>query len=364
MNFMPIFEAAAHQLRSAFGEDGKLKLGKVDCLEHPGLENRFNVGKYPTVRIVRFGRVRQKEYRGQRSRDAIVQFVYNELRDPIDEFQSMNDLQKLPNQKNMIIGYFEQKDLLEYEVFRKSALTMRDHCQFHASFGEAAMSMSSSGKNKIKFVRNLAHDNQDLNNEYSGSLTGFSEMLRWFQEKCRPLVRELTFENAEEISEEGRQFVILFHNKSDSKSVQEFENVIEAELMNELDNINFLTADGASFSHPLYHLDKSEEDLPLIVIDSFVHMYLFPNYSDIHTPGKLKEFIGSLFSGDLHVAYHLKDDLAETVREDNPQDDRGENELTSEEIIQGTTTPQSVYKSKFRKLLPSRNRYTFAREEL
>lgn len=131
MNFMPIFEAAAHQLRSAFGMDGKLTLGKIDCLAHPGLENRFDVGKYPTIKIVRFGRVGKKEYRGQRSQNAIVQFVYNELRDPIEEFHSMDALQKLHNQKYMIIGYFEHKDLLEYEVFRKVAITMRDQCQFH-----------------------------------------------------------------------------------------------------------------------------------------------------------------------------------------------------------------------------------------
>ena len=41
-------------------------------------------------------------------------------------------------------------------------------------------------------------------------------------------------------------------------------------------NMNFLTADGLKFSHPLHHLGKSASDLPVLAIDSFRHMYIFP----------------------------------------------------------------------------------------
>ena len=53
--------------------------------------------------------------------------------------------------------------------------------------------------------------------------------------------------------------------------------------------MNFLTADGVKFAHPLHHLQKSKEDLPLIAIDSFRHMYLFPKTEEMEVPGKLKE---------------------------------------------------------------------------
>jgi endoplasmic reticulum resident protein 44 len=65
-------------------------------------------------------------------------------------------------------------------------------------------------------------------------------------------------------------------------------------------NINFLVADGDRFAHPLHHLGKSQSDLPLIAIDSFRHMYLFPNFKDMYTPGKLKQFLQDLYSGKLH----------------------------------------------------------------
>ena len=36
--------------------------------------------------------------------------------------------------------------------------------------------------------------------------------------------------------------------------------------------VNFLMADGKQFAHPLYHLGKTERDLPVIAIDSFRHV--------------------------------------------------------------------------------------------
>jgi len=50
-----------------------------------------------------------------------------------------------------------------------------------------------------------------------------------------------------------------------------------------IENVNFLTADGVTFAHPLQHLGKSKKDLPLIAIDSFRHMYLFPNFEVMMT---------------------------------------------------------------------------------
>ena len=41
-----------------------------------------------------------------------------------------------------------------------------------------------------------------------------------------------------------------------------------------------MVADGVKFAHPLHHMGKTEKDLPVIAIDSFRHMYLFPSYAD------------------------------------------------------------------------------------
>ena len=66
--------------------------------------------------------------------------------------------------------------------------------------------------------------------------------------------------------------------------MQEFNDLVKRELMGERSQVTFLAADGIKFAHPLHHLGKSKEDLPLIAIDSFRHMYLFPNYQDSKQP--------------------------------------------------------------------------------
>ena len=99
-----------------------------------------------------------------------------------------------------------------------------------------------------------------------------------------------------------------------------------------LGSVNFLTADGTKFTHPLYHLGKTAKDLPVLAIDSFKHMYLWKHdpTSDVtwdlsirtqsfslfyyrsrfvvvfccSQPGLLKQFIADLHSGKLHREFH------------------------------------------------------------
>lgn len=117
-----------------------------------------------------------------------------------------------------------------------------------------------------------------------------------------------------------------------------------------VENINFLTADGKKFAHPLHHLGKSESDLPLIAIDSFRHMYLFPKFEDIDIPNKLKSFIQDLYSGKLHREFHYGPDPDKDEEQTQPATDK-----------KGPTNPPE---STFKKLAPSKNRYTLLKDEL
>lgn len=114
-----------------------------------------------------------------------------------------------------------------------------------------------------------------------------------------------------------------------------------------LENINFLTADGEKFAHPLQHLGKSQDDLPLIAIDSFRHMYLFSDIQHMEVPGKLKQFIMDLYSGKLHREFHYGPDNPEVPQVDG-------------KVSPPTTPPEST----FLKLKPSKKRYTLLRDEL
>jgi len=110
--------------------------------------------------------------------------------------------------------------------------------------------------------------------------------------------------NGEELTEEGLPFLILFHKKEDTKSLKEYTDTVSRTLMGQRNSINFLHADCDQFSHPLHHLGKKPADCPLIVIDSFKHMYLFPDYSEAHMDQKLLQFVKDQNSGKLHREFH------------------------------------------------------------
>ncbi|KAL1498112.1 hypothetical protein ABEB36_008965 [Hypothenemus hampei] len=338
---MPIFDEAATAIHEKYQDAGKVVMAKVDCDKETAIAKRFHITKYPTLKVIRNGQPAKKEYRGQRSVEAFTTFIQNEMEDPVKEFKQLSELGKLESNKRIIIGYFDTRQQPEYRTFRRVATNLKDDCQFHAGFDEAARQMHPSGTAIIGF-RPDKDRSTDLDETFPGSLENFDELHIWAQEKCVPLIREITFENAEELTEEGLPFLILFHSPDDKENIKKFNDVVKNELLSEKQSINFLTADGNKFAHPLHHLGKSQEDLPLIAIDSFRHMYLFPKFEDMSIPGKLKQFIQDLYSGKLHREFHY-----------GPDSD-------SETEKQPTKPPESTFK----KLAPSKNRYTLLRDEL
>lgn len=68
---------------------------------------------------------------------------------------------------------------------------------------------------------------------FNGSLTIMDELHAWLADKCVPLVREITFENAEELTEEGLPFLILFHKPDDVDTVKLYKEIVVNELLSE-----------------------------------------------------------------------------------------------------------------------------------
>ncbi|KAH8397745.1 hypothetical protein KR222_000323, partial [Zaprionus bogoriensis] len=342
---LPFLLHGATQIKAEFPEAGKVVLGKVDCDKETAIASRFHISKYPTLKIVRNGQLSKREYRGQRSADAFLEFVKKQLEDPIKEFKSLKELEDLDSKKRSIMGYFDRRDQPEYDIFRKVATNLKEDCQFHVGFGDAAQAMHPPGTPIIVFRPDVAlsHENDET---YTGSLSNFDELKVWIQEKCVPLVREITFESAEELTEEGLPFLILFYRPDDLNAIKDYKSIIEQQLLDEKQNVNFLTADGKRFAHPLHHLGKSEDDLPVIAIDSFKHMYLFPHFEDMYKPGKLKQFLQDLYSGKLHREFHYgPDPTSNEVKHDSPS--------------KGTSPPES----KFKELGPSKHRYTLLEKD-
>ncbi|KAL1450683.1 hypothetical protein WDU94_003018, partial [Cyamophila willieti] len=339
----PVFDDAAKKVSDEFASaPNRVVLGKVDCDNENAIATRFHVTKYPTLKVIRNGQPAKKEYRGQRSADAFLTFVRDQLEDPITEFHALADLKDFDSKKGQLIGYFDSKDQAQYDVFRRVASMYKDECKFYAGFGEPVRSMHPPNEPIIVFRPDVATPLEE-HETFRGNLSAYDEAKVWVADKCVPHVREITFENAEELTEEGLPFLILFYTPGDTETIKLFKTIVSDYLLGEKQNINFLTADGERFAHPLHHLGKSKADLPLIAIDSFRHMYIFPDTKRMTEPRALKQFIQDLYSGKLHREFHYGPETENMLEAGGP-----------------TSPPEST----FRKLAPSRNRYTLLKDEL
>lgn len=65
---------------------------------------------------------------------------------------------------------------------------------------------------------------------YTGDLSNFDFSKAWLADKCIPLIREITFENAEELTEEGVPFLILFKHPDDKTSEKAFSEAVMRDI--------------------------------------------------------------------------------------------------------------------------------------
>ncbi|XP_015761302.1 PREDICTED: endoplasmic reticulum resident protein 44-like [Acropora digitifera] len=373
----PVFEQASDIVKKEYPSG--VVLGRVDCEAEQEIAQRFHITKYPILKIWRNVNsvVTRREYRGVRSVDAFSNYVREQMKSKVQEFHTLADLHVDPSKRN-VIAYLESKDSANFNNFEKVAEEFREYCRFHFGVGDASVKERQTGDNIVFRPQNKG---QEAELKYMGDLSNFDLLRTWVSDKCIPLVREITFENAEEITEEEIPFLLLFYHPDNKSSIELYKVVVSKLLKREKGSINFLIADGLKFSHSLQHLGKGPKDLPLIAIDSFKHMYLFPKFEDIKQPGKLQKFVADLHSGKLHREFHHgpdpeeqtetpnTDDAAaaetqtdnagtETQAETEKPDSRGTGSGSGKK--EQTTPPETVFK----KLAPSYNRYTLLRDEL
>ena len=214
-------------------------------------------------------------------------------------------------------------------------------------------------------------------------------------------MREITFENAEELTEEGLPFMILFHDPSDTESIKAYKSIVESQLIKEKReclerNIlqeNFWTKNKIhSRKHQL--LDRrwqtfrsSFASLGKISIGPAIDCHrLIPSHVSLR---KLQGHVCSRKTEDIHrrppqrqIAQVTFDSCHFTFAEFlsivsffqnrefhyGPDKNEETNEVvpqTPEEALKQAKTPTQPPESTFKKLAPSANRYTLlSRDEL
>uniref|UniRef100_A0A1I8J1B3 Thioredoxin domain-containing protein n=1 Tax=Macrostomum lignano TaxID=282301 RepID=A0A1I8J1B3_9PLAT len=365
----PIIEEVGKKLKQEFPDDSQLIVGKVDCDREVNLAQSFKVNKYPTMKVFRFGQMQKREYRGQRSVEAISEFIRTQLAETVIRIEKSEseptDAVPIPLEKDQggIVGFFTSNNSTGFVEFSRVASMLRDDCKFISVVG------IKGEPEKIVFQKGQP----DVGSRISLPKPGEDSLKEFVMSQCVPLVREITFQNAEELTEEGLPFFILFYPNDDSAIVDSFKSVVERHLSHHRRSVNFLTGQGAVFSHPLHHLGKTVSDLPVVAIDSFKHMYVFPH--DVRDslqnhPERFSDFVADLQSGKLHREFHHGPDpttAASPQHVEVPPEQPGEKDhapRTDQAKQQPPSHATSPPKSVFKNLSPSRNRYTILRDEL
>ena len=105
-----------------------------------------------------------------------------------------------------------------------------------AGFGSVVEKLHPPSHDIVAFRPAKERTNEE-DEAFTGDLRNYDTFLAWVQEKCNPVVREITFENAEELTEEGLPFLILFHNPEDTESVREYNDLVKEQLMGEREQV-------------------------------------------------------------------------------------------------------------------------------
>lgn len=103
----PVFDDAADEVAREFPEAGRVVLAKVNCEREDAIMKRFHLKMYftvPTVKIFRNGHQAKKDYKGEKSKEALVAFIKKELEDPVKEFQDLAELATRTTEKRVVIG--------------------------------------------------------------------------------------------------------------------------------------------------------------------------------------------------------------------------------------------------------------------
>lgn len=258
--------------------------------------NLFCSCRYPTIKVFRRGVALKSEYRGQRSPAAMEQYVRELLASAMTEVNDEEHIvQTVEQEKRLLVGLFKDKDHPHRKNYENIANQLRDECSFAVHDGSTNVGDAGSA---ISF---RTPRNEDM---FTGDAANHDELFAWARDHCNPMVREITFENGEELTEEGLPFLIMFYDPDEHAPVDDFTEIVNKRFPQERGNINFITADGSKFAHPLRHLGMTKKDLPVLAFDTFKHMHLFKRFANVYREGILEKFVDDLHTGKLHHNFH------------------------------------------------------------
>uniref|UniRef100_A0A915ID79 Thioredoxin domain-containing protein n=1 Tax=Romanomermis culicivorax TaxID=13658 RepID=A0A915ID79_ROMCU len=76
----PVFDEAASQ----FQNNTNVIFGSIDCDNQAEVAQKYQISKYPTLKLFRSGKLAKREYRGQRTAGNLADFVRSQMIESIN----------------------------------------------------------------------------------------------------------------------------------------------------------------------------------------------------------------------------------------------------------------------------------------
>jgi len=134
------------------------------------------------------------------------------------------------------VGHFHAADSAGFAVFTRAAFSLRGECDFVAYMpcvplldaeGVDREAHLGDDDSRVYFVGKASplSTTRDMQ-EMRAAVDDEAFVTAWLADKCTPLVQELTFENAEQLTERNVPFLVLFHALDDVPALETY--VLEA----------------------------------------------------------------------------------------------------------------------------------------
>lgn len=162
-------------------------------------------------------------FRSTRSVEALTNFVKYQLSTAINEFTNQQQLDAAMDKSKRNVAAWFRRGGQEYSNLKKVASLLKEECTFWVA--DEAASSSLDG-NRLVFVDPDTQDEQ----KFSGNFADYDFLKQWVTDKCIPLVREVTFENVEELTEEGQPFLLFFRDPANKSQDKEFADQVSSRL--------------------------------------------------------------------------------------------------------------------------------------
>ncbi|NP_001360604.1 Thioredoxin domain-containing protein [Caenorhabditis elegans] len=354
---MSSFSQAAADYQAKY-PDRKTVWGNVDCMAEDYLMNKYSITKFPTMKVFFYGYM-MTEYRGSRQVKGLIEYI--EKMENTSSLVNLNEAESLTQWQNYVIP---QKGTLilwfprgspPFELILKAIALIHSQLVVVVPISENLLKHED---HQLWFSLDGEHVER-----FEGSVSNFKEIVEWIKKKSAGMVRELTFENMEEMVEDGKPLLILLRKKDDIETEKQFVTTIRRELdQDTLLKLAPVMADGKVLTAVLRHFNKGLDDLPFLLIDQFTHSFPSPwKGNEIFAEGNIKQFVADLFNDNHHRKLHEK--LNELIQKIVTETEEIEKQA-SEEKVEKPTEKLEKHESVFNKLKPASTRYSFAKEEL